>query len=130
MQKTICVIDDDELYQFLIKKELGKSDLVGKIQLFSDGEKALNYIVENKDNADSLPDIIFLDISMPVMNSWEFLDSYNDIKEDLSKEIKILIVSSSFDSRDIERAKEYSEISKYLIKPITRSNLIAVLKGS
>lgn len=126
--RKVCVIDDDDIYQFLLKKELKSTQIVDKIVVFSDGAKALEFMTSVKDTPDQLPDIIFLDVNMPVMNGWEFLDEFILLRPRLSKEIVILIVSSSFDKRDIERAKEYAEVSDYIIKPVTRSNLVNVLK--
>lgn len=124
----VCVIDDDDIYQFLLKKELNHTQLVDKVQVFTDGEKALNYFDENKDDCDSLPDVIFLDINMPIMNGWQFLKHFRTLKPAIDKPITIYLVSSSFDDRDINKSKEYAEVTDYIIKPVKRSNLINVLK--
>jgi CheY-like chemotaxis protein len=124
----VCLIDDDDIYQFLLKKELRHTNLVERINLFSDGRKAMEYFKENLDNQDTLPDVIFLDINMPIMNGWRFLEEFKSLKNHINKKIIIYMVSSSFDDRDVQRSQEYSEVTDYIIKPVKRSNLISVLE--
>ena len=124
----VCVIDDDDIYQFLLKKELKHTNLVDKIQVFTDGQKAIDYFIENKKSIELLPDVIFLDINMPIMNGWQFLEQFKQIQPKIDKEITIYLVSSSFDDRDINRSKEYTEVTDYIIKPVKRSNLLSVLR--
>lgn len=75
-----------------------------------------------------MPDVIFLDINMPIMNGWQFLEQFKQIQPKIDKEITIYLVSSSFDDRDINRSKEYTEVTDYIIKPVKRSNLLSVLR--
>ena len=124
----VCVIDDDDIYQFLLKKELKHTNLVDKIQVFTDGQKAIEYFIENKESIELLPDVIFLDINMPIMNGWQSLEQFKQIQPKIAKEITIYLVSSSFDDRDINRSKEYTEVTDYIIKPVKRSNLLTVLR--
>ena len=124
----VCVIDDDDIYQFLLKKELKHTNLVDRITVFTDGQKAMRYFLENKQSEDDLPDVIFLDVNMPIMNGWQFLEEFKMLKPKLKKKITIYLVSSSFDDRDISRSKEYTEVTDYIIKPVKRANLITVLK--
>ena len=65
-----------------------------------------------------LPDIIFLDLNMPVMDGWEFLNEFLKIKNNLNKKITLYVVSSSIDPRDLERVKSFNMVTDYLIKPI------------
>lgn len=73
---------------------------------------------ENKDNSELLPDVIFLDINMPIMNGWQFLDEFKKMQNSIDKNITIYLVSSSFDDRDISRSKDYAEVTDYIIKPV------------
>lgn len=126
--KSVCIIDDDLIYQFLAKEEIEYTNMVNKIMFFNNGEKALQFIENtlNNDEMDILPDIIFLDINMPVMDGWEFLEAYAQIKPKIEKKIVIYMVSSSIDIRDLDRAKSISEVSDYIIKPISGSQLKSI----
>ena len=125
---SVCIIDDDLIYQFLIKEEIEYTNMVSKIMFFNNGERALQFIENNlnKNEMDILPDIIFLDINMPVMDGWEFLEAYKKIKPKVEKKIVIYMVSSSTDIRDLDRAKSISEISDYIIKPVLGSQLKSI----
>ena len=125
---SVCIIDDDLIYQFLIKEEIEYTNMVSKIMFFNNGERALRFIENNlnKNEMDILPDIIFLDINMPVMDGWEFLEAYKKIKPKVEKKIVIYMVSSSTDIRDLDRAKSISEVSDYIIKPVSGSQLKSI----
>ena len=124
---NICVIDDDDIYQFTITKILESIKLSKKILLFSDGEEALDFMVNNLSNNDELPDVIFLDINMPIMDGFQFMEEYVEIKPKLKKKIVIYMVSSSVDPVDIAKAKEISDISDYIIKPIKAGHLKTIM---
>lgn len=126
---NICVIDDDDIYQFTIVKILKSINLDKKISLFSDGEEALEFLIDNLYNNEELPDIIFLDINMPIMDGFQFMEEYVKIKPKLNKKITIYMVSSSVDPVDIERAKNISEISDYIIKPIKAGQLQEIMNN-
>ena len=98
---NICVIDDDDIYQFTIVRILKSLKIDKKMLLFSDGEEALEFMVDNLHNNDELPDIIFLDINMPIMDGFQFMEEYVKIKPELNKKITIYMVSSSVDAVDI-----------------------------
>ena len=102
--------------------------MVDKIHVFTDGKEAIDYFDENKESTTLLPDVIFLDINMLIMNAWQFLEQFKKIQPKIEKEITIYLVSSSFDDRDINRSKEYTEVTDYIIKPVKRANLINVLR--
>ena len=114
----ICIVDDDAVYQFTTRKTIEVHNLARKILIFSDGEEALNFMIDNVANATDLPDIIFLDINMPIMDGFQFMEEYARLKPRIGKRITIYMVTSSVDSEDIERAKSISEISDYIVKPI------------
>ena len=126
---NICIIDDDLIYQYTISKMIKLIDLAKNVIVFSDGEKALEFLIENFDCDDNLPDIILLDINMPIMDGFQFMDEYVKIKPRVGKKIQIYMVSSSVDPNDIERAKRISDISDYIIKPINPDELIALVES-
>ncbi|WP_179338571.1 response regulator [Winogradskyella ludwigii] len=126
-QFNICVIDDDDIYQFTILKVLESIKLNKKVIFFSDGEEALDFMTANLLNDTELPDVIFLDINMPIMDGFQFMEEYVKIKPELNKKITIYMVSSSVDAVDIERAKSISDISDYIIKPIEPKQLKKIM---
>ncbi len=115
----ISIVDDDKIYQFTMTKTIEATRRFKKILVFSDGEEAFSFLTENQSNPESLPDIIFLDINMPYMDGWEFLTEFALLKPNLSKKIIIYMISSSVSTLDINRAKEISDVTDYIVKPIT-----------
>lgn len=121
IQHTVCLIDDDKIYQFTAKKMLEATGMAKHIQSFYDGSEALAFFSgENSKEAANLPDVIFLDINMPVMNGWEFLEEYEKLCNSLPKNMRLYVVSSSVDDADIRRSRQFSSVTDYIVKPITR----------
>ena len=115
---TSCLIDDDFIHQFGMKRMIQRyQPSVGVIE-FSNGLDAINFF-KTPHREDEIPELIFLDINMPVMNGWEFIEEFVKIRSTLQKKIDIYILSSSTDSQDIHRAKSNTEITDYIIKPLT-----------
>jgi len=124
--ETVCVIDDDDIYQIITTKEIEETALVNNILLFSDGEKAIRYIETAIAESKKLPDIIFLDLNMPVMDGWDFLDEFLVLKPKMNKKVVLYIVSSSIDNRDIDKARSISAVTDFIIKPITKNQLASI----
>lgn len=118
---SIFVIDDDPIVIFGIKKLLSKIKNNMQVHTFLNGEEAINAIYNQNINSCQLPDIIFLDINMPVMDGWEFLEALLALK--LEKKININIVSSTIDPEDLKKIESYKNIHEHCIrfnsKPIT-----------
>jgi len=124
----ICIVDDDDIYRFTIVKTLESLKLPTKTMTFSDGEQAINFISDHLNEDAELPDIIFLDIDMPVMDGFQFMEEYEKIKPDVRKNMIIYMVSSSLDPVDINSAKKISSISDYIVKPISSNRLKSILE--
>ncbi|WP_207425336.1 response regulator [Pedobacter sp. SYSU D00535] len=122
----ISIIDDDQLFQYSIKKVLQSTDIIDNILQFRDGEAALNYLLKNKDNAAMLPEIIFLDLHMPLMDGWEFLEEFTS-NTAVAKKTTIYICTSSIDHTNQERFKSYNKLSGYIIKPIRKNEIYELL---
>lgn len=126
----VGLADDDKVFQFITGKILRALNVIEKLLQFENGQELLNYLKLNFDKSENLPDVIFLDIQMPFMDGWQFLNEYSNLKIRFAKEIKIYILSSSISIYDKEKAKTYSQISGYLVKPIEKKDYIKILEGN
>ena len=116
---TAGIVDDDDIFTYGFKKSAAIKNLFNKVLNFGDGREAIDYLKDPR-NINQLPDVLFLDINMPVMNGWEFIDAFEEIKSQLGKNIPIYIISSSIDLEDVKRAKNNTLIVDYLLKPIDK----------
>lgn len=114
-----CVIDDDDIYTFTVKRIIDNSQLANKTLFFQNGKLAIDFFNEYLHQTTSLPDLVMLDINMPVLDGWQFMDQFVKLSPLIKKRIVVYIVSSSIDQRDINKAREYEQISDFIIKPIT-----------
>ena len=119
--KTICIIDDEEIIQFIVKTIINNLDNEISILSYKNGEEALTSFKNTDD--ENLPDIILLDINMPVMGGWQFLDEFIKLKSKIRKKISIYILSSSTAPGDKIRSKVYKDIIGYINKPIEADTL-------
>ncbi|WP_298478117.1 response regulator [uncultured Maribacter sp.] len=115
--KTTCIIDDDPIFIFGTKILLKNNNFSEFVLVSNNGKEAISDLQEYVKKTLKLPEIIFLDLNMPVMDGWEFLDSFDSFFKDLNT--KIYILSSSIDSRDLERSKKYSIVKGFIAKPLT-----------
>jgi len=118
-KKIIWTLDDDLIYQIIIKKLIQKSGEFSTHSSFVNGNLAIAALKNMQLNNEDLPDIILLDINMPVMDGWEFMEEFQNIKSEINKKISIYIVSSSIAAEDKKKSQTYSDIKGYLTKPIS-----------
>ncbi|MGC4040098.1 MAG: response regulator [Flavobacterium sp.] len=118
MNKVLCIIDDDPIYQFLINKIIRNSNIGHDVMFFKNGKEAIDYFKLDWDN--NLPEIILLDLQMPIMDGWDFLKEINNLHTDNTD---IYIVSSSISNEDKEKAKEFPKIKGHLSKPLNATKI-------
>lgn len=125
--KKIALIDDDSTFVFLTKHMMKTANINTQIDEFNDGLQALNFLKDNRNNEELLPDVIFLDLSMPIMDGWEFLEEYTEVEPTVKKKIILFIVSSSISPHDIERSRNFSVVSDFIIKPLNKDRFIQIM---
>ena len=126
--KLSCIIDDDEVYVNLVKKIIDIKKLSDNLLVFNNGQEALDYFkaILNNLSDEKFPEIILLDLNMPVMDGWHFLKEFTAINPPKNLQTTLYIVSSSIDKAEIERAKEFELVTDYLIKPLELSKFEAI----
>ena len=122
-----CLIEDDPIHAFLSSKYLKLSGLVEDILVLSDGQEAYEKLKALMFSEAKLPELILLDLNMPIWDGWKFLDEF--LKLPVQSEITIYILSSSISEEDHEKAKEYNEVSNFIVKPITLDTLVPLLQS-
>lgn len=127
MLDTILCVDDDPITLMLCKMVINKASFSNKIITAKNGEEALNYFKSfnntSVDEQSKKPQLIFLDLNMPVMGGWEFLDSFSTSEYSKHNTTKVIILSSTIDPEDIEKAKKYPMVLDFLSKPISKEML-------
>lgn len=114
MRLKVLIIDDDPIILVLHKSIAVRSGLCTEPLSFQTGKAALDYLC--KENNAEEKYLLLLDIHMPLMNGWEFLDTVKSTT--LWEQMKVILISSSIDARDHEKAKQYSQVIRYIEKPL------------
>ncbi|CAL65138.1 response regulator [Christiangramia forsetii] len=120
MRNAICVIDDDEIYQKIIKKLISRANVFEEAYFYASGKEAIDDFLDLKTN---LPSIILLDINMPIMDGWQFLDRLEKLYPLLYENTKVFIVTSSIAYSDKEKMMEFPGVSGFLSKPLNIEKL-------
>lgn len=116
---TVMLVDDNPIDNMISKKLLERTHKIGHIISYDNPRAALKYL-DQLDNAEEMnsPDIIFLDINMPEMDGFKFLENYNKLPESTKENITVNILSSSENEWDIKRAKNNPDVKNYYVKPL------------
>ena len=117
--KSILLIDDEDINLFILQNLLRLSGINADIVFFNTAMKGINYLQDLIDKGEKFPDLILLDIEMPVMNGWDFLDIYKQFDKTHIYDCKVIIFTTSIVEQDMVKAKSYEEVEDFVNKPMT-----------
>ena len=118
------VIDDDPVTTLICGRALNKFSLITPVKVFLDAEKALQEIEEEYGvDGTNIETLLFLDINMPSITGWEFLDEFKDFNINIQNQFTIIILSSSIDEHDREKAESNSFVCRFISKPLNQEKL-------
>ncbi len=122
-----CIIDDDPIFVFGTKRMMELVGFCNSFMIFHNGHEAIEFLRPRVIKGENLPEIILLDLNMPIMDGWQFLDELMTIPS--VKKITIFIITSSIDPNDMEKVKKYGAVSNYFIKPINADQLKIIMEA-
>jgi CheY-like chemotaxis protein len=124
--KRIALIDDDPIINLIHTKIITKSTDF-QVTVYTNAQQAVEqFDVWFNSAPDQLPDVIFLDINMPVMDGWEFLEAFQKMSDAAHRHCKVFMLTSSIDSHDMEKSKRYQSVYDFISKPLTAEKLNAI----
>jgi CheY-like chemotaxis protein len=126
--KQVFLIDDDEVFVFLTKKIIERSEVDVQLSVFKNGQEAIDFLERAVSDTDLLPDVILLDLNMPVMDGWEFLSIYKTFNLREKKHIELYVVTSSISPYEVERARNIKEVQEFIVKPIAKEKFKEIIE--
>lgn len=126
MKQNVWLVDDDEMSNFLSQKTLEKMGIANQIHIALNGKEALDMFNKYYTGSIPLPALILLDLKMPIMDGFQFIELFYKLDISNKEKVKIIIVTTSIDPNDVLRAKEFG-IEHFLSKPITEKDIRGIL---
>ncbi|MCB0506196.1 MAG: response regulator [Cyclobacteriaceae bacterium] len=117
------LVDDNDTDNFISRRIIEITKFSDEVIVKNSGKGALDYLDENKDNPGALPDIIFLDINMPIVDGFVFLYEYEKFGNTVKDKCRVIILSSSDNKRDIDKIVNNDYVIKFVTKPLTEKTL-------
>lgn len=122
------LVDDDQNDNFFHERVIKKTSSSTIVIEKNTGQEALDYLKSKNGDKALLPDLIFLDINMPGMNGWDFLQEYDRLDKELQSRVIIIMLTSSDNEDDVARAKAWDSVSDYITKPLTEEVMTDIIK--
>lgn len=124
--ESVMIIDDNLIDLYIASRMITKNNFGKKVLQYSSAIEALKYLQENQENIPGLPEVIFVDIYMPMMSGFEFMLEYDRLPTALKKHCMVFIISSSVDEQDVAKANRDINILAMEEKPITKEFLSGI----
>ena len=124
MLNTILLLDDNKSTNFIHRKFILKADCAKKVVVFQIGQEAIDYLRQ----VSNYPELIFVDINMPTMDAWEFLDHYNKITPKGNHVSKVILLTTSLSPKDKEKVKNYPTIAEVILKPLNTEMIKRIIE--
>jgi CheY-like chemotaxis protein len=132
MLEKVLLIDDDEISLLLCEMVLEQTAFAKQVIKLSDGKQGIDFYerqAQNLDATEAVPELIFLDLNMPIMNGWDFLEEFSAKYQAQFPKTRVAILSSSIDPHDVAKSKEYSFVIDFLNKPLTDADVLRLSKN-
>jgi CheY-like chemotaxis protein len=117
--KRYLLIDDEEIFNFIQSEVISDHDSTDEVNTFSSAIEALEFLRDKISKNENLPDFIFLDVRMPEMNGFDFLEAFHKLDQEAIKNIHIYMLSSSLDEKDFKRAMSFPSVKGFKSKPLS-----------
>ncbi|MEO1049786.1 MAG: response regulator [Bacteroidota bacterium] len=121
--ELVMLVDDNETDNFISKRIIEITEFAKDVEVKNSGKSALDYLKENQNNLERLPNLIFLDINMPIVDGFVFLYEFEKFNENIRDKCKVIILSSSDNKRDIDKIVNNNHVIKFITKPLTEHAL-------
>lgn len=115
----VMLVDDNDTDNFISKRIIEITKFAHRVEVKGSGKSALDYLKENQSTPENLPNIIFLDINMPIVDGFVFLYEFEKFNELVRNKCKVIILSSSDNKRDIDKIVNNDHVIKFITKPLT-----------
>lgn len=119
----VMLVDDNDTDNFISKRIIEITKFAQRVEVKNSGKSALDYLRENQDKVEDLPNLIFLDINMPIVDGFVFLYEFEKFNETIKDKCKVIILSSSDNKRDIDKIVNNNHVIKFITKPLTETAL-------
>lgn len=119
----VMLVDDNDTDNFISKRIIEITKFANRVEVKNSGKSALDYLRENQDKVEELPNLIFLDINMPIVDGFVFLYEFEKFNDSIKDKCKVIILSSSDNKRDIDKIVNNNHVIKFITKPLTETAL-------
>ena len=126
--KKVLIIDDDEISNYISQKLIEQSNVAETIISYDSAKEALKYLEDCFNTNSEIPDLILLDINMPLMNGWDFLECLKEKAAIKKNKTSVYILSSSLYSKDFDTASKFNLVSGYVVKPLSKQKILCLKK--